>query len=161
MERHRDIAASPARTTGAAWDAITDLVAETLGRSPAIDGAIVRAAFGSVAPAGQALIAAGYLDKLRITVVASPLRLTIGTVSGEAAFRALDDETAGSVPGAATAESWMAYLPRPSGLARLIDEVAEGIAEVSTAEPLTETSDRESRSSMSIDLRRLDPTNRS
>ena len=161
MERHRDIAASPARTVGATWDAITDLVAETLGRSPMIDSAVVRQAFGSIAPGGQALVAAGYLDKLRITVVASQLRLTIGTVSGEAAFRALEDEPVGPVPGATTAEFWTAYLPSPDGLARLIEEVVEGIANISTAEPPTEAADAKSPSSMSFDLRRLDPTNRS
>lgn len=161
MERHRDIAASPARTVGATWDAITDLVVETLGRSPTIDGLVVREAFGSIAPGGQALVAAGHLDKLRITVVADPLRLTIGTVSGAAAFRALEDETVGPVPGAATAEAWTAYLPRPSGLARLLDEVVEGIDHVSTAAPPAEAAEARTSSALSLDLRRLDPINRS
>lgn len=157
MSRHRDIAASPVRTAGATWATITDLVVATLDRSSSIDAANVRHALDAVAGAGCALIASGYLDRMSLTVIAPPLHLTIGTVTGEAAFRAFEDENLSPVPGAATAAAWMIYLPRPTGLAPLVDEVTHGLDGISTAEPPAETSAGAEKSLVGIDLRRLDP----
>ncbi len=161
MSRHRDLAASPVRTAAETWEAIAELVAVTLDPSTTMDVEDVRRTFDAVAPAGLALVAAGHLDRMPLTVIAPPLHLTIGTVTGEAAFRALEDENLNPVPGAATADSWMLYLPRPAGLAGLVDEVAKGVSGVSTAEPPAASAIGAPRSATTVELRRLDPEQRS
>ena len=60
MARHRDIAASPVRTAAEVWGVIRELIAVTLDRSDEIDGDEVRRALDGAAPAGTALVAAGY-----------------------------------------------------------------------------------------------------
>lgn len=161
MARRRDIAGSPVRTAGATWTAITELIAVTLGRSSAIEAEAVREALRTVAPAGHALVAGGHLDRARLTVVASPLYLTIGTVSGEGAFRASEEENLSPVPGAADAQAWNLYLPRPAGLGELLDEVADGIDHISTGSPPDEDEATRGRADALIDLKRLDPNLRS
>lgn len=160
MLRHREIAASPARTAAATWTAITDLVAITLDRSNTIDGTAVQREFEAMAPAGRALVAAGHLDREQLTLVAPPLHLTVGTVSGEQALRELDEENANPVPGAATATTWTVYLPRPDGLATLIDDVIAGLDHVSTDSPPASDQDNAAPSKSNIDLGRLDPSRR-
>ena len=173
MDRHREIAASPVRTVGAAWTAITDLAVSTLDQSPNIDGGDVRRTFDAVAAAGHALVAGGQLNDQPLILAAAPLQLAFRTVSGEGAFRTLEDENLNPVPGAATASDWMLYLPRPAGLAALVDEVAAGVAHVSTTElhekgadgvvgaSTTEPREKAAPDGFSapptIDLRRLDP----
>lgn len=132
----------------------------TLDRSDAIAGSDVRDALESIAPAGCALVASGNLDRVVLTVIAEPLRLTIGTISGELAFKALDDENLNDVPGASTAEAWTIYLPATGGLAPLVNEVVDGVAGVATSPPPPETTDRAASSVPTIDLRLLDPQQR-
>ena len=135
MDRHRKIAGSPVRTANEVWTVITNLVVVTLDRSPDIDGRDVRRTLDAFGAAGRALIAAGKLNTASITLVAVPLRLAIHTVSGEDAFRALEDENLNPVPGASTAADWILHVPRPDGLAALVDEVVQGITHVSTDRP--------------------------
>ena len=160
MARHRDIAASPVRTAAEAWGIISELIAITLDRSDEIDGADVRRTLNGVAPAGTALVAAGYTCADDVTVVAAPLRLTIRTVAGTDAFKAEADENLNPVPGAATAQDWKVYLPRPSGLGSLVDEVVAASEHLSAEPPPPEAEDTKSASATTIDLRRLDPSRR-
>lgn len=160
MARHRDIAASPVRTVAEAWAKIRELIAVTLDRSDDIDGDDVRRALDGAAPAGTALIAAGYTSTADITVVAAPLHLTIRTAGGTDAFKAEADENLNPVPGAATAQDWMVYLPNPAGLASLIEDVVATSAHLSAEPPPPEASDAKSSSATTIDLRRLDPSRR-
>ncbi|MCP4308652.1 MAG: hypothetical protein GY788_28020 [bacterium] len=139
MSRHREVAASPARNAGEAWAAIGELVATTLDRSSRIDPQDVYDAFAALVPVGRALVSGGHLDRDAMTVVAEPLFLSINCVSGESALSVIDSENANPVPGAATALDWMIYLPRPTGLVALIDDVVEGMEHISTEEPPPES----------------------
>lgn len=159
MGRHRDIAASPVRTAADTWAVIGELIAVTLDRSDDIDGDDVRRALDAAAPAGTALVAAGYTGSANITVVAGPLHLTIRTVAGADAFKTEADENHNPVPGAATATDWTVYLPRPPGLASLVEDVAAGSAHLSTDSPPPEAPSANSTTA-TIDLRRLDPSRR-
>lgn len=161
MARHRDIAASPVRTAAETWDVIRDLIAATLGRSEHIDGELVRRVLDDAAPAGTALVAAGYTGGADITLVAAPLRLTIRTVGGSEAFKAHADENLNPVPGAATAQDWTVYLPRPAGLSALVDDVIGGAEHLSSGPPPQEAQESTNSNSAVIDLRRLDPARRS
>lgn len=158
MTRRRLVAASPVRTATAAWEAIGELVACSLDRSPSIAAGDVRGAFERLSGAGVALVAGGYLNRDAVTIVASPLRLEIQTVSGEEAFSALEEENPNPVPGAATAESWKVHLPRPPGLAALVDEAVEGVSEASTDDPPPESDS--ATTAAAFDLSRLDPAAR-
>ena len=161
MARHRDIAASPVRTSAETWDAIRELIAATLARSEHVDGAMVRRTLDHAAPAGTALVAAGYTGGADITLVAAPLRLTIRTVGGYEAFKAHADENLNPVPGAASAQDWTVYLPSPAGLSALGDDVIEGAEHLSSGPPPQEAQESANTSTPVIDLRRLDPARRS
>lgn len=161
MARHRDIAASPVRTAAETWTVVRELIADTLDRSDVIDGDQVRRVLDAAAPAGVALIAAGYTGTADVTVVAPPLRLTIRTVAGTDAFKAEADENLNPVPGAATATEWIVHLPKPAGLSSLIDEAVDTSTHLSAEPPPMEVATASSASaSPTIDLRRLDPSRR-
>lgn len=161
MARRRQIAASPVRSAAEAWGVIGDLVASTLSKSPAITDTEVKGVMDALAPAGIALVASGYTESKPIHVVACPLYLTMTTVGGEDAFSAMDDENLNPVPGAATADEWTVYLPKPDGLSALVEEVVRGVDHASTDDPPTEPATKEaSADTPTIDLSRLDPRNR-
>ncbi len=161
IQRRRDIAASPVRTAAETWTTIRDLVAATVGRSEIIDRESVVAELDSATPAAIALIAGGHTDRLDVTLVAAELQLAVRTVSGTGAFRALDDENRNAVPGAATAETWTLHIPRPEGLAELIDDVIADTIHLSTDQPSAgHDSGNQATAAAHIDLTRLDPTRR-
>ena len=156
MDRRREIAASPIRTAHEAWTTITELITGTLERSPDIDGQRVRQTLDALTPAALALVAPGYLERQPLTLIAEPLCLTINTVSGDAAFRVFEDENLNPVPGAATAIDWTLHVPRPEGLATLIDNTVVGLTNVSTEQASKTAKAEAGRSSMpTIDLQRL------
>lgn len=133
MLRHRSIAASPARGTGEAWDAIAALIADTLERSPSISRADVEGAMAHAAGVGRLLIAGGHLEKIPITLVAGELRLEVTTVSGDKALSS--EENSNPVPGAASAQEWKIYLPQCSPLEAAVKDVAKGHSGLSSADP--------------------------
>lgn len=151
MTRHRDIAASPVRTAFETWETIANLIVSTLERSPDLDGADIRHTLDSLTPVGLALVAPGHLDRQPLTLTAAPLHLTINTRSGEEALRALEEENLNPVPGAATASNWMLYIPRPDGIAALIDEITSDLTRVST-DPAPASSTIESAASTGVDI---------
>lgn len=159
MARHRTLAASPVRSAAEVWDKASDLVATTLAKSDSITEVDVRSVFDTLRAAGHALVAGGHLDREPITVVAEPLRLTVGTATGTNAFAALEAENDSPVPGAATATQWTVHLPRPSGLASLINEVAAGVDHATSDDPPSEN-EKAATASAVLDLRRLDPAQR-
>lgn len=160
MQRRRDLAASPVRTAAETWTTLCDLVADTLDRSASIDRESVVTELDRATPAGVALVAGGHTDRLDVTLVAADLRLTVRTVSGADAFRALDDENLNAVPGAATAENWALHLPRPEALAGLIDDVIADTSHLGTGQPSTNDESEDQATAALIDLTRLDPTRR-
>lgn len=151
MTRHRDIAASPVRAALETWETIANLIVSTLERSPDLNEADIRYVMDSLTPVGLALVAPGHLDRQPLTLTAAPLHLTINTCSGEGALRALEEENLNPVPGAAIASNWMLYIPRPDGIAPLIDDVTTDLINVST-DPAPASSTTESKASTAVDI---------
>lgn len=154
MQRHRDVAAAPARSPLAAWGLITDLVVATLDRSPTVTAAAVRAAMDTAQPAGLALIAGGHLDKTPLTLVAGSLYCTIGTVSGTSALGL--EENLNAVPGAASATGFTVHLPCPEPHLDLIRQVADTSPHLSTDTPAEPAVAAAGRSGGIIDLAALE-----
>ncbi len=122
MQRRRAIAAAPERRASETWEVISALVADTLERSPSITRADVMAAMETATPAGRILVAGGHLDVHPVVLVASPLHVSITTVSGVAATTL--DENLQPIPGGATAREWTLYLPTPDPLGDAVRAVA-------------------------------------
>ena len=129
MQRHRQVAAAPQRRASETWDAIGQLVTNTLDRSPHITSDDVASAMEHASTVGRALVAAGHLDKHAIVVVADPVYLNITTVSGSAATNL--DEDLGPVPGGATASEWMIYLPTPDPVGDVVRSAVVGSSHLS------------------------------
>jgi hypothetical protein len=141
MQRHRKIAAAPERPASQAWATISQLVVDTLDRSPSISAAEVDTAMAVAAPAGMMLIAGGHLDRHPLVVVADPVHLSITTVSGVAAS-ALEENLA-AVPGGASATAWTVHLPTPAPVGDAVRTVVAGQAHLSADEPAADMGSRQ------------------
>lgn len=137
MQRHRDIAAAPQRRASETWQVITDLVVETLARSPHIDREEVVSAMSTAAEVGMPLVAGGHLDRDPLTLVAGPIDCTIGTVSGTAALSI--DENLEPIPGGVQARDFTVYLPTPDPLADVVRLAAARSPHLSAEEPRGDT----------------------
>jgi hypothetical protein len=133
MQRHREIAAAPCRASAATWQAITDLVADTLDRSPHLARADVETVMLTARIAGLPLVAGGHLDTHPITLVAGSVNCTIGTVSGTAALSL--EENLSAIPGAAAATGFTVHLPITDPLADLIRATARRSPHLSSGPP--------------------------
>lgn len=133
MKRHRDIAAAPQRSAAVTWQVIICLVADTLERSPRIDRAEVEAVMRAAAPVGRHLVAGGHLDRQPLTLVAEPVYCTITTVSGTAVLSL--EENLNPIPGGASAETFMVYLPAPAVMAQAVKEIAKTSPHLSADTP--------------------------
>lgn len=134
MQRHREIAASPKRTTAETWEAIGSLVGDTLERSPSIDRAGVDAALKTIDQLGRTLVSAGHLEDHPLTVVAGDLWLEITTVSGSPALTL--EENLNPVPGGATATDWTLHVPQVEPMAKLVRAIVNGQDHLSASEPV-------------------------
>lgn len=133
MQRHRDIAAAPQRGAAATWEAITRLIADTLGRSAVINRTDVETAMRAAAPVGRHLVAGGHLDRQPLTLIAEPVYCTISTVSGTAALSL--EENLNPIPGGASAETFTIYLPAPAVLAQAVKDAAKASPHLSADAP--------------------------
>lgn len=133
MKRHRDVAAAPQRGAAATWEAITYLVADTLGRSASISRTDVETAMRAAAPVGRHLVAGGHLDRQPLMLIAEPVYCTISTVSGTAALSL--EENLNPIPGGASAETFMIYLPAPVVLAQEVKNAAKTSPHLSADAP--------------------------
>lgn len=143
MQRHRDIAASPVRSATEVWDTISQLIIDTLTRSPHIPSQQVSAALAVAAPTCLMLTAGGHLERDPLVLVAADLHLSIATVSGDKAFSV--EENLNPVPGAAEAHDWTLHLPSPDPHAQTIADAVDGVMHLSanpapTAGPATTSS---------------------
>ena len=150
MQRRREIAASPERTTSETVETITVLIRDSLARSVKLDMTNVDDALTTARPALLALTAGGHLDAYPLVLVAASLHLSITTVSGDRALTL--DENLDAVSGAASATDWTLYLPKPEPLGAMITSIAGGHANLSVAEPPTESGDSVDRAAGAIDL---------
>lgn len=133
MQRRRTVAAAPFRTATAAWQTIDQLLTDTLMTSAGVDAEEVRCALDAAAPAIRILIAGGHLDRHPLVLVASPVHLSVMTVSGDAALR--EAGTPESVPGGASISEWTLYLPTPSPLEDIVRQAATTHARLSAEPP--------------------------
>jgi hypothetical protein len=133
VKRHREIASSPQRSAGEAWQVITELAADTLERSPDIQRADVEAAMAHCGGVGRMLIAGGHLQTHPLVLLSGELWLEITTVSGDAALTL--DENLNPVPGSAAAKEWTLHLPACPPLTKLVEQTAKGDAHLSAEEP--------------------------
>jgi hypothetical protein len=133
MRRRRDIAAAPRRSATATWQTISDLVADTLDRSPHIDRADIELVMATAATAGLPLVAGGHLDQHPLTLVADPVHCTISTISGTDALTL--EENLHPIPGGAQATDFTLHLPTPDPLEDLVQATAKRSAHLSTDPP--------------------------
>jgi hypothetical protein len=140
VQRRREIASSPQRSAGEAWQVITELVTATLERSTSIDRSTVGVTLEAVGGVGRMLIAGGHLESKPIVVVAGPLWLEIVTVSGDRALAI--EENLNPVPGAATADNWKMYLPAEGSLAKLVKDAVKDDDHLSADEPVVSTTSK-------------------
>jgi hypothetical protein len=129
MQRHRDIAASPVRSSTEVWDTISQLITDTLTRSPHIPPQQVSVALAVAAPTCMMLTAGGYLERDPLVLVAADLQLSIATVSGDRAFSV--EENLNPVPGAAEEHDWTLHLPTPEPHAQTIADAVDGVMHLS------------------------------
>jgi hypothetical protein len=149
VRRHREIASSPERTAGEAWQVITELVATTLVRSSHISRAEVEQTMTRAGGVGRMLLSGGHLEAEPLVLVADDLWLEITTVSGDAALTL--EESLNPVPGGASARDWTLHLPAKDPLTKFVKDLAKGEAHLSSEEPAatTATARRETDSLLS------------
>ena len=140
MQRYRNIAAAPVRSASVAWRALEELVTNTLSSSQRVDASELADALAAAAPVGRLLIAGGHLDANPVVLVASPIHLSISTVSGN---EALNEDDSASVPGGAGVEDWTLHLPTPDPLDSAVRAAASRHHRLS-AEPAPAEAEKES-----------------
>jgi hypothetical protein len=133
MLRHRQVAASPRRSSSETWTAIASMIVDTLDRSPSIDDVDIENTLTVAAPIGRMLVAGGHLEKHPIVVVADPLHISITTISGGGALDL--DEKLDPVPGGAAATEWMIYLPTPDPHGDAVRAVVKDSPHLSADDP--------------------------
>ena len=133
MKRHREIASSPERTAGEAWQVITELLTATLERSSDISRADVEQTMGRAGGVGRMLVSGGHVETDPLVLVAGDLWLEITTVSGDAALTL--EEDLNPVPGGASAEDWTLHLPAGGPLAKFVKDLAKAEPHISSDEP--------------------------
>jgi hypothetical protein len=143
LRRHRDIAAAPSRSATATWQAITDLVADTLDRSPHIDRADVESVMATAAAVGRPLVAGGHLDHHPLILVADPVHCTIGTISGTGALSL--EENFNPIPGGGQATGFTLHLPTPDPLEAVVRATAERSPHLSADPPPEPATNAEAR----------------
>lgn len=146
MQRRRDLAGAPVRSASEVWTTLSQLIIDTLVRSPHITESQVLAALTTAAPAGMMLAAAGHLEREPIVLVAGDLHLSFATVSGDRAFSV--EENLNPVPGGAEAQDWTLHLPTPEPVGASISALVSGVAHLST-EPASAPGSTEKSSSAS------------
>jgi hypothetical protein len=149
MLRYRTIAASPVRSASATWQAIADLVADTIAMSSALSRTDAEEAMSAAAAAGRMLVAGGHLDRYPLTLVAGRVYCEITTTSGTAALDT--EENLNPVPGAADAERFTIYLPSPDPLKETVSAAVASHPRLSGAIPAAEPREA-ARSAPLIDL---------
>lgn len=120
MQRHRTVAAAPARTGSEAWSVIAELIGATLDRSAAIAEADVASALVPLRGLGPALVAAGHLERQPLVLVAGSLHLSIDVVTGAAALA--HEENLAPVPGGGSAPAdWTLHVPTDHPLGSAVE----------------------------------------
>jgi hypothetical protein len=150
MQRRREIAASPERTTSETAEAISDLIRDSLARAEKLKLSEVDEALVTARPAFLALTAGGHLDSSALVLVAGALHLSITTVSGDRALTL--EENADAVPGAASATEWTLYLPTPDPLGGMVTAIAASHPNLSVGEPPAEGAEASETASAALDL---------
>lgn len=149
MQRRRQVAAAPERTTSETAETISELIRDSLARADKIDLADVDDALAKARPAFLALVAGGHLDTNPLVLVAAALHLSITTVSGDGALTL--EENLAAVPGAASATEWTLYLPTPDPLGGMVKDVADSHPNLSVDEPPGDSAAEEASAALDLD----------
>jgi hypothetical protein len=133
VQRRREIASAPKRSTAEVWQAIRELLGDTLDRSSSIDRADVDTALDPLDGVARMLISAGHLEGHPFVLVAGELWLEITTVSGGSALSL--QENLNPVPGGAGASDWTLHVPQVEPMAKLVRTTVKGHDHLSADEP--------------------------
>jgi len=153
MQRRRQVAAAPERTTAETVAVVGDLVRDTLTRSASLEAATIDEALATAKPALLALVAGGHVDRDPLVVVAAQMHLSITTVSGDDALSL--EENLEAVPGPASATEWTLYLPTPAPLTEMVTGIARRHANLSAEEPPDDADAPADRTAAAVDLAAL------
>jgi hypothetical protein len=153
MQRRRQVAAAPERTTAETVSVIGELVRDTLTRSVSLDPATVDDALSTAKPALLALVAGGHLDRDPLVLIAAQMHLSITTVTGDDALSL--EENLEAVTGAASATEWTLYLPTPAPLTEMVTGVAKRHPNLSAEEPPDDAEVPADRTAATVDLAAL------
>lgn len=129
MKATRTVPGRPVNDSNSATAKIIDLVAETLSRSPSLDGEEIRAELQNAGPALGLLGSGGHLRRGELVLAAAGLRLRIDVPVGEDALAAT--EYTDPPRGAAGADSWTLHLPLPDSLAAIVKAASKSCVHVS------------------------------
>lgn len=152
MERTRNIAASPVRPAGEAWNVVKNLLADSLEKSSHVPDSSVASALAPLNGIAPALIASGYLANEPLVLVAGDLKLSVFAICGDDAFSV--EENLSPVPGAASApETWRMYVPSPVHLRQTVNAACSNDAHLISGKPpvATESASANASRSYSID----------
>lgn len=151
--RSRQVASTPAQSVSAAWQDISELVANTLERSQSIDRADVERTMTAGAGAGRSLIAAGQLASNPLVVMGDGgFRLEITAISGDKATGI--ERNTKPVPGGASVTAWTVHLPPIGALAATVIAAAKSDAHLSSDPPTTPAAEGRSETP-AVDMDRL------
>jgi hypothetical protein len=133
VQRHREIASAPKRNAAEVWQAVRDLLGDTLERSASIERSDVELSLDPLDGIARMMISAGHLEGHPLVLVASELWLEISTVSGGSALGL--EENLNPVPGGVGASDWMLYVPQVEPMAKLVRTTVKGHDHLSADEP--------------------------
>lgn len=136
MKATRTVPGRPVNDSNSATAKIIDLVAETLSRSPSLDGEEIRDELQSAKAALGLLGTGGHLRRGELVLMAATLRLRIDVPVGDQALIAT--EHVDPPRGAATADSWTLHLPVPDTLAAIVKAASKSCPHVSLEPAPTE-----------------------
>jgi hypothetical protein len=134
MQRTRTVAGSPYRSASEAWSVITQLLVDTLERSPNILEGTVAVELSPMAGLGAALVSSEILDRVPLILVAGDLELAIGAKGGDEAF-SVDENLDPVVGGAKAPSNWILYLPAEGRTVSDCEKAAARSAHLSTGSP--------------------------
>ena len=134
MKRHRTIAASPVRSAAETWKVATELIVNTLERSPNVKPGSVASELAVLDGLGPALIAGGHLELKGLVLCDAGLHLTIRAITADAALGV--DENLNPVPdGANATDGWKLHIPLPGALDTNVIVAANRSLHLTTEKP--------------------------
>lgn len=150
MNAFRTIPGRPIQTGSAAARKIIDLLVACLDASTDIDQAAARSELTAAESCLAQLVNAGHLAQHELVLVAARLRLTVACPVGAIALASAENLT--PARGAATADSWMLYIPLVAPYDELHLDLIKNSDHLSTEEAPAEATGESVSSRSFVDL---------